>query len=168
MMLIWGGELSPMVLNGLTDWIVQHNTGLMLDGSNPDNYDWTAPGCSSTPNTGGNIWILDNVIGRQVSGQCGMTGLTGLNIYMPNPSPLAPRFLGNVMFAPSGDTIYSWPAQNDVPTAWTFDSNNVLVTPNWSAYTSDGAQAGWNGGTAVPSGVPIILNNVLRHNVVIN
>ena len=147
MMLIWGGELSPMVLNGLTDWIVQHNTGLMLDGSNLDNYDWTAPGCYSTPNTGGNIWILDNVIGRQVSGQCGMTGLTGLNIYMPNPSPLAPRFLGNVMFAPSGDTIYSWPAQNDVPTAWTFDSNNVLVTPNWSAYTSDGVQAGWNGGT---------------------
>ena len=153
---------------GIIDWVFQHNTALMLDGSTMDNYNFgsfgTCPGTSRT----NNVWILDNAIARQPSGDCGQQGLTGLNVYIPNPSPVATRYLGNVMFAPSGDTIYSWPALNDVPRAWTFDVNNVLLTPNWAGSTSDGAQAGWNGGTVLPSGVPIILNNVLRHNVVIH
>ena len=140
---------------GLTDFIFQHNTAMMIDGSDGPMRSYVfnlESGGSCTPSTSPthNLWFLDNAIARQPDGACGTEGITGLNYYMGDPSPLAPRYLGNLMFAPSGDSIQTWPPRNDVATSWTFDSNNVLLTPNWSAYTSDGTQAGWNGGTELP------------------
>ena len=136
--LIWGGEITPPVLNGLTDWVFQHNTALMLDGSKMDDYVFTAPTC--------NVWLLDNVIARQPTGDCLQQGLTGLNLYIPNPSPLAPRYLGNVMFAPSGDTVYTWPAHNyatTVPFTYVDPGNGdyQLLSPDWTD-TTDGKISG--------------------------
>jgi hypothetical protein len=142
--LIWGGEITPPVLNGLTDWVFQHNTALMLDGSKMDDYVFTAPTCTTTRTS--NVWLLDNVIARQPTGDCLQQGLTGLNLYIPNPSPLAPRYLGNVMFAPSGDTVYTWPAHNyatTVPFTYVDPGNGdyQLLSPDWTD-TTDGKISG--------------------------
>jgi hypothetical protein len=166
-------------MTGLVDWVFQHNTALMLDGSTMSDQDFQTLSAPCTQTSISNLWILDNVLSRQISGQCSQHGLTGLNDYMPNPSPLAPRFLGNAMFAPSGDTVYTWPAHNDA-TATTFtyvnpsSGNYQLLTPNWTD-TSDGALAGINwaalqlalgGGGAAPQ--PPVLNNVTVNGVIVN
>ncbi len=40
---------------------------------------------------------------------------------MGDPSPVTPRYLGNVMFAPVGDRIASWPVHNYAsPTAFAY------------------------------------------------
>jgi len=139
---------------GLTDYVFQHNTAKMSDGSNMWNYVFSLQSGRSwncTPPTGysstHNLWMIDNAIERQPTGDCSFTGTTGLNWYMPDPLPLAPRYVGNVMFKNGDTTTYTWPTNNDVPTVWSFDSNNVLVTPDWHTHTSDGIQAGWVGTT---------------------
>jgi hypothetical protein len=66
--------------------------------------------------------------------------------YMGNPSPLARRYLGNVMFVPSGNRVASWPAHNDattVPFTYVDPGNGdyQLLTPDWTD-TSDGKISG--------------------------
>ncbi len=135
---------------GLTDYVFQHNTALMSDGSAMPGYVFELSqqyGCSSTqPSPTHNIWILDNVLTRQPTGDCGSQGTPGLNLYMGDPSPVAPRYLGNVMFVPSGDRVQSWPAENDattVPFVYVDpgSGNYQLLSPNWTQ-TSDGQESG--------------------------
>ena len=45
--------------------------------------------------------------GLQVPGQ------VAIDDHMPLPAPDSARFIGNVMFVPSGDTMGTWPAHND-------------------------------------------------------
>src|ERR1019366_129625 len=59
-----------------------------------------------------NVSILNNVLCRQPSGDWGGQGMAGLQSYMGDPSPLAPRFRGNLMFVASGDRVQAWSAQN--------------------------------------------------------
>ena len=134
---------------GLIDYVFQHNTAVMIDGSQMWNYVFTLSGeggCSPTVSPTHNVWILDNVIARQPTGDCGKQGTTGLGYYMGDPSPLAPRFLGNVMFVPSGDRVATWPLHNYatmVPVTYVNPGNGnyQLLTPYW-ADTSDGRLSG--------------------------
>jgi hypothetical protein len=121
----------------------------MIDGSEMWNYVFTLSGqggCSPTVSPTHNVWILDNVIARQPIGDCGYTGTTGMGIYMGDPSPLAPRYLGNVMFVPIGDQVATWPVHNDattVPFTYVDPGNGdyQLLTPDWTD-TSDGKISG--------------------------
>jgi hypothetical protein len=133
---------------GLTDYVFQHNTALMIDGSEMWNYVFSTnqSGCPPTSSSSHNIWVLDNVTPRQPIGDCAYQGTTGLGYYMSDPSPLAPRYLGNVMFVPSGDRVASWPAHNDattVPFTYVDPGNGdyQLLTPDWTD-TTDGKISG--------------------------
>jgi hypothetical protein len=102
-----------------------------------------------------NVWMLDNVMTRQPNGDCGLVtiygGVAGLAYYMGDPSPLAPRFYGNVMYVPSGDRLQSFPAHN-YSTMVSFSyvdpahTNYQLASPNWTD-TTDGKIAGINWST---------------------
>jgi hypothetical protein len=155
--------------NGLIDYVFQHNTALMIDGSQMWNYVFglNQTGCPDIPGspTPHNVWILDNVIARQPSGDCGYQGTTGLGYYMGNPSPLAPRYLGNVMFVPSGDRVATWPLHNYatmVPVTYVNPSsaNYQLLTPYWTD-TSDGRLSGINWAAlqaAIGSSISVVMH----------
>jgi hypothetical protein len=64
-----------------------------------------------------NVSILDNVLCRQPTGDWGGQGMAGLQSYMGDFFPLAPRFRGNLMFVPTGDRAQAWPATNDTMSA---------------------------------------------------
>jgi hypothetical protein len=146
-----GGDKSAFLGTtvGLTDFIFQHNTVLMIDGSVLRDFAFNLQGggiCNPPVSTTHNIWMLDNVIARQPIGTCGWRGTTGLGYYMGDPSPLAPRYLGNVMFVPSGDRVATWPVHNYatmVPVTYVNPggANYQLLTPYWTD-TSDGRLSG--------------------------
>jgi hypothetical protein len=117
-----------------------------------------------------NVWLLDNVPCKQTTGSWG-TGGTHTADYMgvPNTPPydLPARYYGNVMLKGS-DAVATWPPHNLVATSLTFDSNNILVTPDYRANTTDGLQAGVIGNvliintTSLPDGlVGVPYNNPL-------
>ena len=142
------GGAVPYSTVGLIDYVFQHNTALMIDGSEMWNYVFALAGkgsCTPTTSPTHNIWMLDNVIARQPSGTCGWQGTTGLGYYMGYPSPLAPRYLGNVMFVPSGDSVHLFPPKNSLQTKIAYAdpaaANYQLVSPNWTQ-TSDKLPAG--------------------------
>ncbi len=109
----WGGLLNE----GITDFVVQHNTvipppnlgyckaSLYFSIKAPIN-----PPVSHTHN----VWILDNVLCRQLNGPAGMVGQFSyvLSDYMGDPPPPDPRLLGNVFYAPPGDKVYPLPPHN--------------------------------------------------------
>jgi hypothetical protein len=99
-----------------------------------------------------NIWVLDNALCRQVSGDYVLQGTTGLTDYMDYPSTppndLTHRFYGNVMYVPSGDKVQIFPAGNLAQTAaFTYVNPSAydyqLLTP-YSTTTSDGQLSGVN------------------------
>ena len=101
----------------MTDLAFQHNTVIMDDQSTcfsaiffnvKQRVAWPLQQSSTH-----NVSILDNVLCRQPSGDWGGQGMAGLQSYMGDPPPVAPRFRGNFMFVPSGDRAQAWPATND-------------------------------------------------------
>lgn len=70
---------------------------------------------------------------------------------MGDPTSMTPRYFGNVMFVPSGDSVKTWPGtSNDATTApFTYvdpgHGNYQLLTPDWLT-TTDGNVSGidWN------------------------
>jgi hypothetical protein len=95
-----------------------------------------------------NIWILDNALCAQPTGDWGGLGAAALNCYMGDPAPLAPRFFGNAMYVPIGQGVASWPLHNYATTVpFTFAAPGMgdyqLLTPYWTD-TSDGQLAGIN------------------------
>ena len=73
--------------------------------------------------------------------------MTGLNWFMNDPAPLAPRYYGNVMFVPSGDRVQTWPGTSNDATTTPFtyvdpgSGDYQLLTPNWMN-TTDGKISG--------------------------
>ena len=87
-----------------------------------------------------NLWVLDNVLCRQPTGDWGGRGTTGMTSYMSEPAPLADRFWGNVMLVPKGDGTAIWPAHNHattLPLTYIDPGNGdyQLLTPNWTDTT---------------------------------
>ncbi len=95
-----------------------------------------------------NLWILDNVLCRQPSGDNGGQGTEGLENYMGDPRPLNPRFSGNVIYVPPGDTLHPFPPHNSLTAKIAYAdaaaANYQLVSPKWSQ-TTDGKIAGIDG-----------------------
>ncbi len=145
------GLVGPPYHPGATDFIFQHNTVLMGDYSNLWNSAYfelpsDGGGCVPKVSPTHNVWILDNAMTRQPSGDCGYQGIDGLNVYMKDPQPVSPRFYGNVMFVPSGDRLQSFPVHNYstmVPFTYVdpLQGDYQLATPAWTD-TTDGKVAG--------------------------
>jgi hypothetical protein len=138
------------------EMVFQHNTTISA-ASTPCwasiYFTTTAPTDAHITN---NIWILDNVLCREIHGAfggLGQTGTTGLVRYMGDPAPIDVRLAGNAMFVEpkardlgnaSNPEPATWPAHNLATTKpFVFDSNHALLTPDMSKYTSDGKQAGF-------------------------
>ncbi len=102
----------------LRNMVFEHNT-MVSAASKPC---WNSIFFSSAPQTPpyeeltNNLWILDNVLCRQPSGDFGLQGSAGLTNYMgyPNtpPNDLSQRFHGNVMYVVPGDKAQPFPPHN--------------------------------------------------------
>jgi sugar lactone lactonase YvrE len=148
----------------MTDFIFQHNTVLMADQSTCLNSIYFNvqggllwPLLSSDTH---NVWVLDNALCRQTTGDWGGQGTAGLNSYMSDPSPLAPRYFGNAMFVPSGNGIATWPA-NNFATAVAFVYNDPAIgdyrleSPYWTD-TTDGKVAGIDWASLQPTSTTVL------------
>jgi hypothetical protein len=134
----------------MTDFVFQHNSTVMSNLSSCWNSvyfnskkGWRWPPPQSYTH---NVWIVDNVLCKQPTGDFQQQGTQGLNYYMGDPPPLDRRFTGNVMMVGGvNDPAGSFPAKNSLqvklrfadPTENRFD----LVSPKWTK-TTDGAPAG--------------------------
>jgi len=94
-----------------------------------------------------NVWLLDNVLCREVGWVQGAAPLVN---YMGDPTTppydITQRFRGNVMYAPPGDKIQTYPAHNYatmVPFSYVSPAvnNYQLASPYWTD-TSDGKLTG--------------------------
>jgi hypothetical protein len=126
--------------------LIQHNTIVGINNSQP----WASFYFNDavTPDHPTNLWILDNVMSHQPSGDGGRQGQNALDTYMPLPGPDGARFVGNVMFVPPADKVATWPLHNyatTVPVTFAAMStgNYQLVSPTWTD-TSDGYISGVN------------------------
>jgi hypothetical protein len=142
------------------DIVVQHNTvipfnnqscfgGVYFSVANVPPTNHAPPWSQSITN---NIWIQDNVLCKQTTGDWGLTGMTALTDYMGSPSAspndITQRFYGNLMYG-QGGTLYTWPANNTASnTVFTYNADSTLNTP--SLTTTYGPptpphQTGWLG-----------------------
>src|ERR1017187_12667 len=110
-----------------------------------------------------NIWLLDNALCRQPTGDWGLQGSAGLTQYMGSPAPFDKRFVGNAMYVPKGDKVQSFPVHNyasTVPFTYVSVAGNdyQLATPYWTD-TSDGKLSGidysaLSGASGAPAPLP--------------
>ena len=141
----WGVLLNP----DMTDFVFQHNTTVPAPGTDCyqsiffnmyQNMKWPPPESVTH-----NVWILDNALCRQPSGGSGGQGTTGMTYYMGDPPPLAPRYVGNVMYVPGNSKMETFPPGNlstKTPIKYTELNGKFLLTVPEGAKTSDGKTAG--------------------------
>jgi len=143
------------VIVPLRDVVFQHNT-LIPAASTPcwSSIYFGVPTTWRLPfsNLTNNIWLLDNVMCNEPTGDWGQQGTSGLTQYMGTPSTqpydITHRLYGNVMFVPSNNRVYTFTASNDattVPLTYVYPSvgDYQLLTPYWTN-TSDGQLSGIN------------------------
>jgi len=136
----------------ITDLILQHNTAVPF-GSDTSYFGiyFVADGFPAPPwnppYLTDNVWILDNVLPRQVfSGHCpeGTAAEANCLYYPPTPYDYTQRFYGNVMWKEQ-DAVHTWTTGNDVSsTPITYVNPPIdytLSSPRWTT-TSDGKLAG--------------------------
>jgi hypothetical protein len=165
-----GNRNVAIAFNGGLNYFNNNSPGAMRDVVFQHN---TAVSASSTPcwnsiyfNSNGqappfqvpvsnNIWILDNALCRQPTGDYGYQGMAALTNYMGQPSTapydVTQRYYGNAMWVQPGDRVQSFPTGNLAQAAaFTYVNpsalNYQLLTPNWTT-TSDGQLAGINSST---------------------
>lgn len=149
-----GNTYRGVTTIGSTDDIIEHNSAYMADNSEMG-WGWYVfalpqlswgctppPGFSSTHN----VWILDNAVTSQPSGDCGYQGVTALQNYMSDPNPVAPRFVGNVLGVPSDEQVQHWTACNESVQGLQFNSQGQLTNFAYEQCTTDGLPAGYNPG----------------------
>jgi len=134
----------------LHDLVFQHNTAIPAASSPCWNSIYFSTGSMKLPlaNLTDNLWLLDNNMGRQLIGDYGLQGTNALTQYMGSSVPLAPSFVGNVMFVPPGENVQTFPLHNYAsPVPFTYVApqygNYHLTSPYWTD-TVDGKLAGIN------------------------
>jgi hypothetical protein len=91
-----------------------------------------------------NLWITDNALCKQPTGDYGVQGLVALDRYMGMPSPVASRYTGNVMYVEAPEKSQQWPQDNVTTTSpMTFTPGYVMTAPVWTQ-TTDQKQAGYH------------------------
>jgi hypothetical protein len=149
--------VTPPRFAQMSNMLIQHNTtvpfgnqkcanGELFDVPNGTTYPQYAKPPFKAPLTR-NIWLLDNVECRQISGTWGQQGMAAITNYMDDPTNpdanLANRFYGNVMLVPTGDKAQTFTPHNITTTAIAFKdpANGDYSTPSYTD-TSDGKPAG--------------------------
>jgi hypothetical protein len=138
----------------MRDVVFQHNTMIPAASTSGGSVYFAVPPGAKPPlrNISNNIWLLDNVMCNEPTGDDGQQGTSGLMQYMGTPSTppydVTRRFYGNVMHVPSNSKIYTFPAHNYATTVpLTYVNQPIgdyqLLTPYWTD-TSDGQLAGIN------------------------
>jgi hypothetical protein len=136
----------------LRDMVFQHNTMVAANASCWNSIFFSAGGQRPPlANITNNIWILDNVLCRQPTGDWGLQGTSGLTQYMgaaEGGQSVDQRFYGNVMFVGDGGRPEKFPSHNLVSSKtphWVdpASGNYELAEPKW-AETTDGKPAGVN------------------------
>jgi len=147
--LVWGALINW----GLVDFVFQHNTIVpppdMGYCTNSLYFEMSGSGPATPPvSRSTNLWVLDNVLCRQIWGPFGHIGETPyvFTDYMGDPAPPEPRLMGNVFYAPKGDKAFQLPPHNFVSTVpFTYvnpsSGNYQLSVPTWTD-TSDGRISG--------------------------
>jgi hypothetical protein len=148
-----GYAFGGLIFQGVSDFAFQHNTIIPppnLGYCKASIYVESGPVKTPPVSVTHNVWILDNAFCRQINGPQGWIGQFSyvLSDYMGDPSPVNPRLLGNVFYAPTGDKVYPYPPHNfisTVPFVYVNPSagNYQLSLPNWTD-TSDGKVSGVN------------------------
>ena len=149
----WGG----IIMFEVTDLVLQHNTVIPPPNLGYCKGSWyfnsVAPYTPQRSSTH-NVWILDNVLCRQINGPRGMVGQfpNVLSDYMGDPAPPETRMVGNIFYAPKSDKVYPLPLHNytsTVPFAYVNPSagDYRLSVPTWTD-TSDGRISGITSSTA--------------------
>ncbi len=135
-----------IVMFDLTDFVFQHNTIIPPPGASYcyQSIFFNSRGYPGTHSSTHNVWILDNILCRQPTGNGGGQGTAGLTNYMGDPAPLAPRFLGNVMYVPTVDRMQQFPPRNfsSVGRAANSDDNDYRLNYPAKMETTDGRVAG--------------------------
>jgi hypothetical protein len=142
-----GNDRVKGVPGALKDVVFQHNTMVAAENAPCWNsiYFNTAGQKPPISNLTNNIWILDNVLCKQPTGDWGQQGLSGLTQYMgaaDASAPLDKRFYGNVMFVVGGDRVQNFPPHNLSTTKsaqWVDPAkwNYALAEPKWNQTTDD-------------------------------
>ena len=148
-----GKNVLKQTIGTTRDVVFQHNTAIAA-ASTPC---WASIYFDAQPNSkpplrhiSNNVWILDNVLCNEPTGDWGQQGTSGLTEYMGTPSTppydLTQRFYGNVMYVPTGNKVQSFPPHNYATTVpFTYvnplTGDFQLLTPYWTD-TSDGNIAG--------------------------
>jgi hypothetical protein len=139
----------------MRDVVFQHNTAVSASSTSCWNSIYFSSNGQAPPFAvplTNNIWILDNALCRQPSGDWGYQGMSFLSNYIPNPSAspndTAHRYYGNAMWVQPGDKVQTWPAGNLAQTAvFTYINPSALdyqlLTPNWTT-TTNGQVSGVN------------------------
>lgn len=153
MLAIHGGyDRVNKIKGALRDVVFQHNTGVSAVFKPCYTPIFFSSGGQKPPfsNLTNNIWILDNVLCRQPTGDWGLQGTIGLTQYMGSPNApsqdLNRRFYGNVIFVAPEDRVQAFPPHNLATTkAFRYvnpeKGNYDLLQPKWTE-TSDGKLAG--------------------------
>ena len=148
-------RLNNNLTGTIRDVVFQHNTAVSASSTPCWNSIYFSANGQSMPLAtplSYNIWILDNALCRQPSGDYGYLGMLALNTYMPNPNTppndITQRFYGNVMLQQPGERAQTFPAGNLFQsTPFTYINPSAtdyqLLTPFWTM-TSDGQEAGVN------------------------
>jgi hypothetical protein len=147
-----GNDRVNGVQGALKDVVFQHNT--MVSPTNLPCWNsifFSVGGGRKPPfaNLTDNIWILDNVLCKQPTGDFGQQGTSGLTQYMgtaANATGIDKRFYGNIIFVPEGDRPQSFPPHNLVSTKspkWVDAAEGVytLTEPKFTD-TTDGKPPG--------------------------
>ncbi len=145
-----GNDRVNATPGALRDVVFQHNTMVASPSAPCWNSLYFSSGGQKPPisNLTNNIWILDNVLCRQPTGDWGQQGTSGLTQYMgsaDNAQALDKRFYGNVIYVAADDRQQTFPPHNLTtsklrwvdPAAENYD----LAEPKWTQ-TSDGKPAG--------------------------
>ena len=139
----------------LRDVVFQHNTAVSAASTPCWNSIYFSSNGQKPPfpvPLSNNIWILDNALCRQPTGDWGYQGMNFLNYYIPYPSTSpndpAHRYYGNVMWVHAGDRVQTWPTSDLAQTAaFTYVNPSALdyqlLTPYWTN-TTDGQLSGVN------------------------
>lgn len=146
-----GNDRVNGVQGALQDIVFQHNT--MVSAANSPCWAsmWFSASGKKPPitNLTKNLWILDNVLCKQPTGDWGLQGINGLTQYMASTEgepALDKRFYGNVIFIVAGERPQSFPPHNlatPKTPKWVNPNkdNYELADPTWTQ-TTDGKPAG--------------------------
>jgi len=96
------------------DIVFERNTYQLIDPRQPCwNSIYFGTGTLQPPfqNLTNNIWIDNNVLCKQPTGDWGYVGMNALTQYMNNPAPVSQRFTNNSM-DDQGGACYAWPPTN--------------------------------------------------------